>query len=120
MKKLVIFLTVLLFGDVSDTLFKIKEIESLKKHFLHIDYNIFSADNIPVITGDLKEGINLKIYAVFNDMVNINGKWYKRGDEVNGYKILKISDSYVLLSKDGRMVTLKTGNRGNNYLKVVK
>ena len=119
MKKLIIFLTVLLFGDVSDILFKIKEIENLKKNFLNIDYNIFSTHNMPApaVIGVVKESINLKIYAVFNDKININGKWYKIGDEVQGYKILKVSDRYLLLKKDGKIFTLKIGN---DYLKVVK
>ncbi len=118
MKKMLIFIAVLLYADVSDTLVKIKEIENLKKHFLNIDYNIFGTNKIiitPVVS--LEKNLNLKIYAVFNNKININNKWYKIGDEINGYKILKITDDYVILKKENQIVKLKIGI---DFLKVRK
>jgi len=118
MKWLIIFLVVFLYADISDILIKIREIENMKKSFLNIDYNIFG-NNTPIENNFIRPVNNneteLKIFAIFNDKVNINGKWYKVGDEVENYKILKITFDKVFLEKGGKVIILKS-----NYLNILK
>jgi len=118
MKKLIIFLAILLYADISDILIKIKDIENMKKSFLKVNYNIFGENYniessfIPVVNNE----INLNIFAIFNNKVNINGKWYKTGDEVEGYKIFKITSDKIFLKRDNKIIVLKI--RQSNILKV--
>ena len=57
-----------------------------------------------------KESLNLKIYAIFQNRVNINGKWFKIGDIINGYKILKITNNYVYLKRNNKVLKLSITN----------
>ncbi|BCD68673.1 hypothetical protein [Nitratiruptor sp. YY09-18] len=41
----------------------------------------------------------LQLQAIFNDKAYINGKSYKRGDIIRGFKIVDIKDSYVILQR---------------------
>jgi len=114
MRNILIFLmAVFLFGDVSDTILKIKYIENNKKQFLKIDYNIFMTNEENPISSPIifekpkKYETDLKLYAIFNNKVNINSRWYNKGDFVNGYKIVKILDDKVLLKKNSRIKILK-------------
>ena len=114
MKKAVIFLLVVsAFCDVSDAVLKIKEIQNSHKVFLRYpEYNIFSYNNKNnqyKISGPLKaEAVyNIKIYAIFNDRVNINGEWKKPGDYIGDYKILKICPDYIVLKKNNKLKTVK-------------
>ena len=45
---------------------------------------------------------NLKLQAVLNNSALINGRWYKLGQSVWGYKIIKVTLSEVTLKKEGR------------------
>jgi len=60
---------------------------------------------------------NLVLYAIFQNRVNINGKWFKVGDVVNGYKIIKINTYGIYLSKNNKIkkISLKA-----NIIKVAK
>ena len=117
MRVLLVFVGVLLFGDVSNILLKIKDIENIKKNFLDVKYNIFGAyvQNVKIVP--LTQEIKLKIYAIFNNKVNMNGKWYKLGEEINGYKIVKILKNGVVLKKANKYFYLKIKN---TILKVQK
>ncbi len=108
MRILIIFLAVFAFGDISDAILKIKTIENLKKRFLKIDYNIFSTTKKRYFV--VKSNIELKLYAIFNNRVNINGKWYKIGDIIQGYKIIKITYDKVFLKKGNKIFVLEVKN----------
>lgn len=114
MKKFIIFLAVFLFADVSDTILKLQDMKNMKKKFLKIDYNIFKEEKKPVIKKVLKinkikkaKKINLHIFAIFNNKININGNWYKKGDIVYDYKIIKVLNNGVLLKKHSKITILK-------------
>jgi len=118
MKKLIIFLFVVLYADISDILIKIKDIENMQKNFLTINYNIF-AENYntePSFIPAVNNGIELKIFAIFNNKVNINGKWYKTGDKIESYKIFKITPDKVFLKENNKIIILNI--KQLNILKV--
>jgi len=116
MKKILIFLIITFsFSDVSNTIFKIKQIQNSKKLFLkYPSYNIFvkqkinkDDNNVQVIMKSSNLPQKMKIYAIFNNKVNINGKWKNIGDYVNDYKIIKIYSNYVVLRKNNKIKILK-------------
>ena len=110
----IIFLTFFLFlyADVKYIINEIVKIEEFKPIFKKIKYyNVFEyetnivKENIMAVSQ--KEDLNLKIYAIFQNRVNINGKWFKVGDNIYGYKIVKIDKNFVLLKNKNRQKTLK-------------
>jgi hypothetical protein len=118
-KYLLILLTVVLHADISAIINEIKEMESYTPKFKNMEkYDLFT--NLGLKSGG-KTFINteyaIKIDAIFQNRVNINGKWYKAGDEIYGYKIIKITDEGVFLSKNGK---IKKINLKSNVLKVEK
>ncbi len=124
MKKILFLLSaVLLYGDISDIISYIKNMESYTLKFKKIvHYNVFSdivaekSENLK-INGNTNNSKNIAIYAVFQNKININGHWYKTGDIVYGYKIVKITNDKVFLKKNNRIkiIEFKT-----NIIKVVK
>ncbi len=48
----------------------------------------------------------LDLVAVFNDKANINGRFYKIGDYISGYKIVAIKRKYVILKKGSKSIIL--------------
>ena len=48
----------------------------------------------------------LHLLAIFGDKAYIDGRFYRVGDRVGGYRIVKIADDYVLLEKKGKMKIL--------------
>jgi len=109
MKKIIFFIAAFLYADISSILLKIKQIEKSKKIFLPvIHYNIFTSSSIQSLkTIQIYSASPIKVYAVFNDLVNINGRWFRIGEEVNGYKITKVSNKKIILKKDGKYLTVK-------------
>ncbi len=53
----------------------------------------------------------LKLYAIMNKSVLINGKWYKLGEKVYGYKIVKVTSKTVTLNRNGNVKTLTTNSK---------
>jgi len=123
MKKIIIFFILIFsFADVSDVILKIKAIQNFQKKFLiYPKYNIFiniNNQNINYTNIKLSQGFyKMKIYAIFNNKVNINGKWKKIGDFINDYKIIKIYPDYVILKKNNKLKILKITS---NIIKVSK
>jgi len=111
----------LIYADVTSIINKITKIENFKPIFKKIKYyNVFDyesdsrrKDNITI---SKKGSCDLKIYAIFQDKVNINGKWFKKGDIMNGYKIFKITNNYVYLKRNDEIVKLSV----TNYILKVK
>ena len=123
MKKILIFLIITFsFSDVSNTIFKINEIQNNKKIFLKYPlYNIFINEimhnNIQLIIKSSNLSQKIKIYAIFNNKVNINGQWKNIGDYINDYKIIKIFPNYIILRKNNKIKILKFSS---NIIKVSK
>ena len=123
MKKILIFLIITFsFSDVSNIIFKIKEIQNNKKIFLKYPlYNIFINEimhnNIQLIIKSSNLSQKIKIYAIFNNKVNINGQWKNIGDYINDYKIIKIFPNYIILRKNNKIKILKFSS---NIIKVSK
>jgi len=120
MKKIIFIFFSLLYADITYIISEIKKIEKFKPVFKKIiHYNIFEYEtNIAKknIAGVSKKNFNLEIYAIFQNRVNINGKWFKIGDSINGYKILKITNNYVYLKQNNQILKLSI----KNYILKVK
>ena len=124
MKKILFLLSaVLLYGDISDIISYIKNMESYTLKFKKIvHYNVFS-DIVAERSGNLKinentnNSKNIAIYAVFQNKININGHWYKIGDVIDGYKIVKISNDKVFLEREKHIKIIKFKT---SIIKVVK
>lgn len=115
MKKVLIFITLFLYADVSNIILKIDKIERYKPVFKHIF--IPDCDEKKVIKVTLKNKptvksnvLELKLLAIFNKKAFINYKWVKEGDEIGGYKVVKIYPRKVLLKKDNKVTVLKFNN----------
>ena len=52
-----------------------------------------------------------KLYAVMNSNALINGKWVKLGESINGYKVMKITQSDVILSKSSKEIKISTKSK---------
>jgi len=50
----------------------------------------------------------LMLKAVMNNSALINGKWYKSGDTINGYKVMQVNRFSVLLNKKKKELLLTT------------
>ena len=112
----------LLYADVTyiiEEIIKIKEFKPLFKNIVY--YNIFKYEEENVLNKNMtialeKGSSDLKVYAVFQDKVNINGKWVKVGDIVNGYKIVKITNKCIYLKQNNKILKLSP----TNYILKVK
>jgi len=70
-----------------------------------------------VVTKKVKKASKkLQLLAIFNNRAFINSKWYKEGDKIGGYKVQKIKDTFVILSKKGKTIILRIGKK--NILKI--
>jgi hypothetical protein len=49
----------------------------------------------------------LKLLGIIGENININNKWYKKGDKVGKYTIKSIFKSYIILSYKNKILTLK-------------
>jgi len=107
-----------LFADVKGIIWKIKQMENIKYKFIpFVQYNPFEDEKVkkkPVkkekkLKTFHHEVLILKVYAVFNDKVYINGKWYKVGDEIYGNKIVKIYPTKVVFIKNGKIFEIPIG-----------
>ncbi|WP_457746155.1 hypothetical protein [Sulfurimonas sp.] len=56
----------------------------------------------------------LTLNAILNQSAMINGKWYKKGEKVYGYKLAKVTTNAVLLTKKKKKVQLSTKSRSKN------
>ena len=116
MKKIIFLIYCsLLYADITHIINEITKVERFKPVFKKIRYyNIFEYEaditkkNIGAISK--KESYDLKIYAIFQNRVNINGKWFKIGDIINGYKVLKITNDDVYLKKNNEILILSITN----------
>ncbi|NPA11540.1 MAG: hypothetical protein GXO62_04785 [Epsilonproteobacteria bacterium] len=103
------------YADVSNIIEMINDIQKrYKKAPEVLKYNIFENPKpvslkAPVIAlKPLKkeEEFNVDIAAIFNDRVFINGKWYKTGEKIGGYKIVKINTESVVFTNGAKTYTI--------------
>jgi len=57
---------------------------------------------------------SLSVTMLMNSSAMINGKWYKVGDTVNGYKVSKMDSTSVLLTKKSKKLLLSTNSKNKN------
>jgi len=57
---------------------------------------------------------SLSLTMLMNTSALINGKWYKVGDRVHGYRLSKIDAKSVLLSKHNKKRLLTTSSKTKN------
>ena len=62
----------------------------------------------------IKKRKGLTLTTVINTSAMINGKWYKMGDKVSGYKVSKIDSTSVLLTKKKKKLLLSTNSKNKN------
>jgi len=64
----------------------------------------------------IKKHYSKKLYleAILNKSVMINKRWYKEGQWVYGYKIVKVSRTSVLLQKQNKKLLLSTMSKSKN------
>ncbi|SFP13288.1 hypothetical protein [Hydrogenimonas thermophila] len=59
----------------------------------------------------------LSLKAIVNNRAKINYKWYSHNSTINGYKIIKISNDYVVLKRGNRTIYLYLKNKKNKNIK---
>ncbi len=62
----------------------------------------------------IKKKSSLSVTMLMNSSAMINGKWYRIGDTVSGYKIAKIDTTSVLLTKKSKKLLLSTNTKSKN------
>ncbi|MDD3344245.1 MAG: hypothetical protein PHR87_11810 [Sulfurospirillaceae bacterium] len=73
-----------------------------------IDYNPFINESMMAaidnksVESHTETKRSLRLVAILNQKAYINGQWYRVGQSVNGYKIIKIREQSVELKKDGK------------------
>ena len=124
---LFVFLSItLLAEDGEDEILKILNKASRYKTPKYPQYDIY--DPFQKATPALKKAKEIKIKsappiptlkAIINNSAYIDGKWRKLGDDINGYKVVKIYDDYVILKLDGRKIRLSvTGNGADKHIDI--
>lgn len=63
-----------------------------------------------------KSSIYFRLEAILNKSAMINGKWYKEGKYVYGYKLSKVNRTSVVLIRKNKKIRLSTASR-NRHIK---
>lgn len=64
------------------------------------------------------DSIVYKLSAVLADRAKINGRWYKLGDDIDAYKVDKISFSSVRLINQTEEINLKLTSKENKNVSI--
>jgi hypothetical protein len=72
--------------------------------------------NATPVMQTVEQQVNFQLKAIINDEANINGRWLKPGDEIQGYKVEKIEEGHVVLRKQGRSIELFLPNPAEKSL----
>jgi len=62
----------------------------------------------------IKKKRSLSVTMLMNSSAMINGKWYRVGDTINGYKVSKMDKDSVLLTKKSKKLLLSTNSKSKN------
>jgi len=57
---------------------------------------------------------HFRLEAIMNKSAFINGKWYKEGSHIYGYKITNVDRNKVILTKGSKKLTLSTISQKKN------
>ena len=57
------------------------------------------------------KSIKLRLTSIFGKKARINGRWYKVGDMVAGYRLVHIGSNYVVLKKGQKTLRLFLGKK---------
>lgn len=57
--------------------------------------------------------LHFKLKAILNKSAMINGKWYKQGSYVEGYKLVKVNRKSALLMRKNKKILLSTVSRSD-------
>jgi hypothetical protein len=71
-------------------------------------------DNSFVYKSEVKTAPSFRLTAIMNNSALINGKWYKVGDTLQGYKLLAINLKSVNLASKKTKLTLTTQSSSSN------
>jgi type II secretory pathway component PulC len=114
MKKLfMLFAGVFLYADISAIISQIKDIDSYTPVFKPVrSYSVFTDISLKKqhIKADYTGSV-LVLNAVFQDRADINGKWVKKGDKIEGYEVLRVNSDKVVLKKDGKIKILSSKSK---------
>lgn len=61
----------------------------------------------------IKKAEPYNLIGIISDRININGKWYKIGDVINNYEIIKINNHNAILQNGDKKLELRL-NKGKN------
>ncbi|NPA65071.1 MAG: hypothetical protein GXO16_08875 [Epsilonproteobacteria bacterium] len=67
-----------------------------------------------------KRGIRLSLTSIFGNRARINGRWYKVGDRVAGYRLVHIGNNYVVLKRGNKTLRLYLGGKRRSKKVVLK
>ncbi|GAX87079.1 conserved hypothetical protein [Lebetimonas natsushimae] len=117
MRYIFLFLGVVLFADISNVLLKLDKIENYKPVFKKIYF--IKCNKIKNVSEKsiVNKQSELKLKAIFNNKALINNMWVKKGDLINGFRVIKIYSKEVVLKKENKIIILTFNN---NLLKVEK
>ncbi len=62
----------------------------------------------------IKKKRSLSVTMLMNSSAMIDGKWYRVGDIVSGYKVSRIDTTSVLLTKKSKKLLLSTNSKSKN------
>lgn len=65
-------------------------------------------------TTNIKSDFSLQ--AIISNKVKINGKWYALNDDIEGFKIVEIKNSQVVLIKEEKIMVLKLYEKNNIFI----
>jgi hypothetical protein len=129
MRYLILLFPFLLFANslTVEIINKIKEIDSFHKKFLPFpDYDVFNykfhttIQKPVILLNPITKKIqncDISVQMIFNDKILVNNVWYKKGDELCGGVIYKITSQYVVIKKDKRFIKIPVFK---NYIKGIK
>ena len=118
MKKLwVFFLPMFLYANLAlEIVNKIKEINSFKRKFVVFPkYCLFfygnnNSDGIKKESKITFVNKNLIVKAILNDKICFNMGCFKKGDIVNGFRIVKFDNRKIVLKKENKKVIITLNN----------
>lgn len=65
-------------------------------------------------TTNIKSDFSLQ--AIISNKVKINDKWYALNDDIEGFKIVEIKNSQVVLIKEEKIMVLKLYEKNNIFI----
>jgi len=115
MKKIIIFITVFLFGEDTKEILKLIQIFNNKSVTYQEVSNIYdpfikskkrASIHIPKIkyVAPQKHSIKYRLEVVFQNRVRINNNWYKNGDKLDNYIIIMKKNRVYLKNKKTMML----------------